>query len=153
MQIVVNRQYFLPNCTIGQITVQLEGKNNYPIYVCDSMEPHTIDWSTEKKVKGKTAIPCGEYDVEYRRSTKFKKQMPFLKNVPNFEGVMFHTGNRPCDSKGCILVGENPRNKVGITLPKLINSRIKFNVLEKFLSMAIAKNETIKVIIKEDRRD
>ena len=57
------------------------------------------------------------------------------------------------DTLGCILVGENPRNKVGIILPQLINSRIKFNVLEKFLSKAIAKNETIKVIVKEDRRD
>ena len=142
----------MPNCTIGQITVQLEGKNNCPIYVCDSMEPHAIDWSTEKKVKGKTAIPCGEYDVEYRRSTKFKKQMPFLKNVPNFEGVMIHTGNRPCDSKGCILVGNNPRNKVGITLPQLINSYNCFKLLERFLKDAVARGEAIKVIIKEDKR-
>ena len=153
MKVIVNRQYFLPNCTIGQITVQYDNVPVYPIYVCDSLEPHAIDWSKEKKVKGKTAIPCGEYNVEYKRSSKFKKFMPYLVDVPNFEGVMFHTGNRPCDTKGCILVGENPRNKVGITLPKLINSRIKFNVLEKYLSMAIAKNETIKVIIKEDRRD
>lgn len=153
MNVIVNRQYFLPNCTIGQITVQLDNPQNLSIYVCDSLEPHAIDWSKEKKVKGKTAIPCGEYNVEYKRSSKFKKFMPYLVDVPNFEGVMFHTGNRPCDTKGCILVGENPRNKVGITLPKLINSRIKFDVLEKYLSMAIAKNETIKVIIKEDRRD
>jgi hypothetical protein len=49
------------------------------------MEPHAIDWSTEEKVKGKTAIPCGEYVVEYKRSSKFKKQMPYLVDVPNFE--------------------------------------------------------------------
>ena len=79
---------------------------------------------------GKTAIPCGEYDVEYRRSTKFKKLMPFLKDVPNFEGVMIHTGNRPCDSKGCILVGNKPRNNVGIILPRLIHSCNCFKVLE-----------------------
>ena len=132
--------------------MQLDKPKNLPIYVCDSLEPHAIDWSKEKKIKGKTAIPCGEYDVEYRHSIKFKKQMPFLKKVPHFSGVMFHTGNRPCDTQGCILVGENPRNKVGIILPQLINSRVKFNVLEKFLMQAVKKNETIKVIIKEDRR-
>ena len=153
MEIVVNRQYFLPNCTIGQITVLLEDKNNCPIYVCDSMEPHAIDWSKEKKVVGKTAIPCGEYDVEYRHSSKFRKLMPFLRDVPHFKGVMFHTGNRPCHSKGCILVGNNPRNKVGITLPQLINSCNCFKLLERFLKDAVARGEAIKVIIREDRRD
>ena len=149
MKIIVNRQYFLPNCTVGQISVQLEKLPTLPIYVCDSLEPHAIDWSKEKKVKGKTAIPCGEYDVEYRYSHKFKRKMPFVKNVPHFEGVMLHTGNRPSDSQGCILVGTNPRNKVGIILPSLINSGIQFKVLEKFLMQAVVKNEAIKVIVKE----
>ena len=153
MQIVVNRQYFLQNCTIGQITVQFEDVPVLPIYVCDSLEPHAIDWSTEKKIRGKTAIPCGEYRVEYKYSDKFKKQMPFLKDVPHFEGVMFHYGNRPTNTKGCILVGTNTRNKAGTVLPSLINSRIKFNLLEKFLYQAIARKEPIRVLIKEDRRD
>ena len=144
MQIVVNRQYFLSNCTIGQVTVQFEDVPVLPIYVCDSLEPHAIDWSKEKKVIGKTAIPCGEYDVEYRRSQKFKKLMPFLKNVPHFEGVMIHTGNRPCDSKGCILIGNNPRNNVGIILPRLINSCNCFKVLERYMKEA----KGIKVIVK-----
>jgi hypothetical protein len=38
-------------------------------------------------------------------------------------------------------------------MPKLINSRIKFAVLEKFLYQAIKKKEKIIVVIKEDRRD
>ena len=149
MNIIVNRQYFLPNCTIGQVFVQLDEKPEAPIYVCDSMEPHAIDWSKEKKVMGKTAIPCGEYDVVYKRSTKFRKLMPFLKNVPNFEGVMIHTGNRPRDSKGCILVGENPKNKVGIILPQLINSKIKFDVLERYIKDAVARGEGIKVKLRD----
>ena len=89
MQIVVNRQYFLFNCTIGQVTVQFEDVPVLPIYVCDSLEPHAIDWSTEKKVVGKTAIPCGEYKVEYEYSQKFKKQMPFLKDVPFLKVLCF----------------------------------------------------------------
>ena len=147
MKIIVKRQYFLPNCTIGQISVLFDDVPVLPIYVCDSLEPRAIDWSKEKKIKGKTAIPCGEYDVEYRHSEKFKRQMPFLKNVPHFEGVMLHTGNRPSDTKGCILVGTNPRNQTGIILPSLINSRIKFKVLEKFLEKAMARGEAVKVVV------
>ena len=153
MKVIVNRQYFLPNCTIGQITVQYDNMPVYPIYVCDSLEPHAIDWSTEKKVKDKTAIPCGEYELKYSLSGKFAKKMPYLQDVPHFQGVMIHKGNRPCDTHGCILVGENPRNHTGVVMPKLINSRIKFAVLEKFLYQAIKKKEKITVVIKEDRRD
>ena len=71
----------------------------------DTLEPKTIDWSKEEKTLGKTAIPEGTYKVEMRYSTKFKTQMPFLQNVPHFEGIMLHVGNSVRDSRGCILVG------------------------------------------------
>jgi hypothetical protein len=62
---------------------------------------------------------------------------------------MIHTGNRPRDSKGCILVGENPKNKVGIILPQLINSKIKFDVLERYIKDAVARGEGIKVKLRD----
>ena len=74
-------------------------------HFADTLEPRAIDWSKEEKTLGKTAIPEGTYKVEMRYSTKFKTQMPFVQNVPHFDGIMLHVGNSVRDSRGCILIG------------------------------------------------
>lgn len=152
MEIIVKRQYFLPNCTIGILEVKFEKLPLLPIYVCDTLEPRAIEWSKEKKVKGKTAIPCGEYDIEFRFSQKFMQNMAFLKDVPHFDGVMIHWGNLPKDTHGCILVGHNPRASMDMIAPKLTNSRIKYDLLWKFLVQARKNNESVTIKIEEDRR-
>lgn len=67
-----------------------------------------------RKVKGKTAIPKGTYKIQLRISPSFKDKwyakpfggkMPYLQNVPGFEGVMLHPGNTPDQTSGCILPG------------------------------------------------
>lgn len=59
-----------------------------------------------EKIKNETAIPAGKYEIIITRSVHFKnKLLPLLLNVPNYEGVRIHSGNRPEDTEGCILVG------------------------------------------------
>ena len=142
MEIVIKRIYFREHYVVGAL--QVDGK-----YLCDTLEPHAIDWKKEKKIKGVTAIPEGRYRVEIRHSPTFHRQMPYLKDVPEFTGIMIHTGNRatnpdgtPADSRGCILVGQNL--EVGIVL----NSRQCFKRLFTLMEAARSRGEEIWVTVR-----
>ena len=103
MKLLLIRKKFLEDRTLGELFTP-DG------YFCDTMEPHRIDWTKEKKVKGKTAIPEGTYKVELAWSKKWGRTMPWLRSVPNFSGIQIHVGNTPKDTSGCILVGDSERN-------------------------------------------
>ena len=149
MKIRITRQHFLHNCTIGFLEVIFDNNTEQSICLCDTLEPHAIDWSKEQKVYGKTAIPCGEYVCVPRYSAKWKKFMPFLLNVPHFEGIMFHPGSYPKDTMGCILVGHNPRKGNGEVQPKLYNSCAKYKLLKDYIVEAYKKGDNITVEIVE----
>lgn len=82
-------------------------------YYCKTLEDKNRDLNKngkfdngEKKVYGETCIPFGQYDVELTYSNKFKRELPLIKDVPEFSGIRIHRGNKPEDTLGCILVGE-----------------------------------------------
>lgn len=66
-----------------------------------------------KKVFAKTAIPRGRYKLTATMSNRFKKVLILVHEVPGFEGIRFHGGNKAEDSEGCILVGQ-VRTSTGI---------------------------------------
>lgn len=115
-----------PKYTIGKLYVN--GK-----YICDTLEDPDRDLNRngvfdgdEEKIWRDTAIPNGDYEIEFRYSPSFSrryggKEMPYVINVPHFEGILFHWGNTAKDTHGCILVGQN--TKVGMVL----NSKITFD--------------------------
>lgn len=94
------------------------------IYFCDTLEDMDrgltqdtpLEEIKQKKVYGQTAIPTGEYSIDLSTvSPKFKDRswakfcegrLPRLLNVPGYEGVLIHVGNKPEDTLGCILVGK-----------------------------------------------
>lgn len=96
MKLYLLRKFKGTDYTIGQLFIDGE-------YFCDTLE----DVVRDSKIKHETAIPAGTYKIELTFSAKFKKILPILLNVPNFEGIRIHAGNTKSDTSGCILVGEN----------------------------------------------
>lgn len=79
-----------------------------------------------QKVYGKTAIPAGTYEVVLTVSNRFKRLMPLLVNVPNFEGVRIHGGNTAEHTHGCPLVAYNTdKVKIWGTAEKDLTARLK----------------------------
>ena len=99
MELLLKRLYRTENSTIGELTI--DGQ-----FECFTLE----DKERDVKIKGETAIPRGAYPIIINKSNRFKRLLPLLLDVKNFEGVRIHSGNTNHDTEGCILVGQT-RNK------------------------------------------
>ncbi len=95
MKLRLIRKELRPESTIGDL------------FIDDTFECFTLEDTVRAvKIPGKTAITAGTYELAVNFSNRFQKFLPLLLNVPNFEGVRIHPGNRPQDTEGCILVGQ-----------------------------------------------
>jgi hypothetical protein len=139
MKLTLKRFHFADTYTMGKLFI--DGKA-----FCDVIEDLNRDLNkdgdlkdaNEGKVYGQTAIPFGTYKVEITMSARFKKELPLLIDVPEFEGIRIHAGNTAEDSHGCLLVGENK------VKGKVINSVATMDKLMPILKSA--KNIEIEII-------
>lgn len=156
MELLVKRTYKGPKYTIGHLYIN--GK-----YFCDTLED--VDRGLMQsmplarilsiKVKGKTCIPYGTYEVtinvvsaKYSNFTKYpyakaiQGKMPRILNVPGFDGILIHPGTDENDTDGCLLVGQNKIKG------KVINSQITWKKLYSLLEEAANKKEKITITYK-----
>lgn len=144
MELTLKRIALKEEYTIGKLYVN-------GVYECDTLEDKVRDLTKEKKVYGKTAIPSGRYEVtlgiqspRFRTKTAYQfcaGYLPRLLNVPNFDGVLIHIGNKPQDSEGCVLVGQNKIKG------QVINSTTTFRKLYAKLEIAWVAGEKISITI------
>ena len=127
MLIEVKRFDFKPNYTIGKLYI--DGK-----YECYTLE----DAVRNNKIQDVTAIPTGEYKLVIDASTRFKRDMPHILNVPNFTGVRIHSGNTSKDTEGCILLGTTWSGGDFISQSKTAFDKF-------FTKLKAAKEATIKI--------
>lgn len=131
MELTLVRRTFTKKSTIGDLYID-------GVKECFTLE----DVVRDKKIKGETAIPYGKYRLIISYSPRFKKNLPLLVNVPDFDGVRIHSGNKPADTEGCILVGNTEdKDFVG-------NSRVTFTALYSKIKRAFEKEDVYIEIMK-----
>ena len=132
-------------------------KNGYTISVlsingqriCEALEDEdrglassmSKDEIAKRKIYAETAIPTGRYQVTLTYSPRFKKKLPLVMNVPGYDGIRIHSGNKAKDTEGCILCGRN--TAVGT----VTNSRYWTNKVIDMIEGAIAKKEQVTINI------
>lgn len=77
------------------------------LYIGNIFFCHTLEPQLGASGSSKGCIPAGVYKMSLSWSPKFKKMLPILFDVPNFEGIRIHPGNSSKDTQGCILLGDN----------------------------------------------
>lgn len=128
----------------GGVLYRLTDNPGLPqIPICQTLEDPVRPITTDGKgkIKGKTAIPEGTYRLVLSRSSRFKKVMPELLEVPHFSGIRIHTGNTVADTDGCLLVGT--RRVKGY----LSDSRPAYTRLLLLLDQAHGEKEKITITI------
>lgn len=133
MEIRLNRNSYesAAGYTLGRLFVDEGG------FLCWVLEPENrglhqdmpLSQIKAKKVKGKTAIPAGRYRINLIKSPSFGEKyyakpyggkMPYLQDVPGFDGVMIHPGNKPADTAGCLLPGMRQQGVKGYVFDSVL---------------------------------
>lgn len=125
MELELKRKWLTEASTIGELSID-------GAFECLVLEDRYRP-PPEPKVYGATAIPCGRYEVVITPSPRFKRDLPLLLAVPNYQGVRIHPGNTAADTEGCLLPG---RVRHGESVQE---SRHAFDALFRKLKAAAAR--------------
>lgn len=97
MKLVIKRFRELEDRTLGMLYV-LDDKGESILNLATLELPWRNNW------KEISCIPAGTYFVSPRRSPKYGKHL-IVEGVKNRSYVLFHAGNFPSQTRGCIIVG------------------------------------------------
>ena len=162
MRLLLRRLYDNGNDTIGILYyMDVHGDVKYVTTIEDEYR--------EKKVRGETRIPSGEYKIKMRTEGGFYNKylnhknkgikqltenfgIPWLQDVPGFEYVLIHIGNDEDDTMGCILVGSSLNNN-SMEKGKIGNSTGAYIQLMYSIGEAVKLQEDITIEIIDYDKD
>ncbi len=105
MNLELNRKHFTHISTIGELSIQNpSGSMDFECYILEDTDrkledPHNV------KIPHQTCIPRGRYEIVVTLSKRFGRMLPLLVNVPQYDGIRVHPGNKPSNTDGCLLPG------------------------------------------------
>ena len=103
MHIHAHRNVFTDESTISTVTVN----DDFVCYFLEDKDRRLEDGG--EKFYGRTAIPRGFYEIKMTPSKKYKRNMPHVLDVPGFDGIRIHSGNKADDTEGCLIPGMSYR--------------------------------------------
>lgn len=140
MKLTLYRRPSVGGATIGKLYID-------GVFACHTLEDEireiagvpVADW----KIKGKTAIPSGEYKVTLEDSNRFGPDTLTINDVPGFKYIRMHAGNTSADTEGCPLLG------MQATMVSLIagTSRPAVALVKRAVGGAIGKDEAVTIEI------
>jgi len=134
MKLRLERQILSDECTIGELSVDMVPE----CWICEDCDRHLED-NPDAKIKGKTCIPRGTYNVVITPSARFKRDLPLLEGVKGFDGIRIHPGNSAADTEGCLLPGKGHTDKT------VTESRAAFNALFAKIQQALQDGDTVTI--------
>ena len=136
MELELTRSVKTNKSTIGELTVN-------GVFECFILEDKDrglrkdmpISELIVMKIKARTAIPTGRYEIVVSFSDKFQKMLPLLLDVPAFAGIRIHPGNTDANTEGCLLPGKTKS-------PDMIgSSRVAFTALFDKIKAALQREK------------
>jgi len=131
INLLIIRDTFTDKSTIG--TLYINGEK-----FCDTLENPYLN--NQRNI---SCIPEGQYKVRLRlpRESATRDYLHLLvQDVPNRDWILFHRGNYPSQTQGCILVGNGRKQDI------VENSRLAMDlVIKEILNLG---GENINLIIK-----
>jgi hypothetical protein len=117
MELEVLRFSSQKDSTNGLLFDITDGKRKF---LCYTLE----DEHRDTKVMSETRVPAGTYKITLRKTGGFHgrytkkygemhKGMLWVRNVPNFEYILIHTGNTDEHTAGCLLLGNTQQTNFG----------------------------------------
>lgn len=130
MELKLQRRKSSKYSTSGKLLIDSDGSY---VFLCYTLE----DVVRKVKIPKETAIPAGRYEITITYSNRFKKDLPLLHDVPRFEGIRIHSGNKPEDTEGCILVGMDRGKDL------IYSSRTAFDVVFAHIEASISNGDKV----------
>ena len=126
--------------------------NGKRTFLCYTLE----DEHRDDKVAGETRIPSGTYKITLRTVGGFHgryekkygemhKGMLWVRDVPNFEYILIHTGNTDEHTAGCLLVGDSQQANFGSSAGFVGSSTQAYKRIYPSIAKALEEKELVTI--------